>query len=113
MDIIRRLGSTPQQRGSLNNGTCPDVFEIHNQLVGDGDLAIIGTDATDELRHRMPDGITLQPHDKIIIIDQRTIADAVNDLHPDPDRRAAAALLAALTLSIALGLTALILALAK
>jgi hypothetical protein len=44
--IERRIGSTPQQRGSLNNGTCPDVFELTS-----GDFAIIGDDCpiTDEV----------------------------------------------------------------
>lgn len=34
---MRRIGSTPQQRGSLNGETCPDVFELD-----DGGFVVIG-----------------------------------------------------------------------
>jgi hypothetical protein len=45
------VGSTPQERGSLNNGTCPDIFEM-----SDGSFAVIGTDLTTELEGKLPAG---------------------------------------------------------
>lgn len=37
-EIAHRIGSTPRERGSLDNGTCPDAFKATN-----GDLIAIGT----------------------------------------------------------------------
>jgi hypothetical protein len=39
--IVRRYGTTPQQRGSASGATCPDVLEL-----GTGDFLIIGRVAT-------------------------------------------------------------------
>lgn len=83
MKITRRLGSTPQQRGSLNNGTCPDIFELDGAPCADPGVpvvAVIGTDITDELRHRLPADAHWQPGDRIIAVDRRTLHDALKDL---------------------------------
>lgn len=77
MKIARRIGSTPQQRGSISGQTCPDVFETT-----DGDYLIIGTDATDELADQLPDDVIFKPGGRIIIVPAVLMADAKPDL-PD------------------------------
>ena len=37
--ILRRLGASPRERGSMNGDTCPDIFEL-----SDGNFAVIGTE---------------------------------------------------------------------
>lgn len=83
--IGRRFGSTPQERGSLNNGTCPDVFECFcdDTLLDPGreGVAMIGTDRTDELRDKVAAwGGQLQAGDRIIVLDRRTMMDAVREM---------------------------------
>jgi hypothetical protein len=75
--VLRRLGSTPQERGSLNNGTCPDIFELST-----GDFAIIGTDATDSLDGNLPPGAARADYERIVVVSRRTLLDAKRDI-PD------------------------------
>lgn len=87
---LERVGSTPQERGSLNNGTCPDIMimnepaanRCHETGLLDADLAMIGTDMTDELSPKLPPefGAKLQPGDRIVVLDRRTVLDAMRDL---------------------------------
>jgi hypothetical protein len=72
MEILRRLGKTPQQRGSLNNGTCPDIFELDT-----GDFAIIGTDMTDELAAEL--GAHVDPK-RVVVITRETLIAARRDI---------------------------------
>jgi hypothetical protein len=88
--ITRRIGSTPQERGSLNNGTCPDVFECecdNEQFnVGPRAIAIIGTDHTTDtdLRTALTNaGATVQPHDRVVVITRETFLDAMADFDGD------------------------------
>ena len=75
MEFVRRLGSTPQERGSLNNGTCPDIFEL-----ADGDFAIIGTDRTAELDDKLPRGAARADYERIVVISRATLVDARRDI---------------------------------
>jgi hypothetical protein len=75
VELVRRLGSTPQQRGSLNNATCPDIFEI-----SDGNFAVIGTDLTDELRGKLPVGSAVADYERIVSITRQTLIDARRDI---------------------------------
>lgn len=74
---MRRLGLTPQQRGSTTNGTCPDVFELD-----DGQFAIVGTDMTDELAAQLPAGTTLGEGGRIVVLTAVTLLAAKPDI-PD------------------------------
>jgi len=38
LKIVRRIGASPRERGSLSGRTCPDIFEL-----SDGKFAVIGT----------------------------------------------------------------------
>jgi hypothetical protein len=74
MKITRRLGSTPQQRGSNANGTCPDICELE-----DGDFAVIGTHVP-ELIASLPDDAGVAPYETIVRIPRQVLLDAVKDI---------------------------------
>jgi hypothetical protein len=74
----RRLGSTPRERGSLDNGTCPDIFEL-----SDGRFAVIGMDATAELDRLLPADAGRASYERIVVISRETLLHAKRDI---PDR---------------------------
>jgi hypothetical protein len=74
LKIVRRLGTTPRERGSLDNGTCPDIFEL-----SDGRFAVIGSDATAELEGSLPPDAGRAPYERIVVISRETL------LHARPD----------------------------
>lgn len=76
MHILRRLGSTPAQRGSVT-GNCPDVFELD-----DGRFAVIGTDMTSELRDLLPPDAGVAEYERIVVVPRQVLVDAKTDI-PD------------------------------
>ncbi|MEV7392107.1 MULTISPECIES: hypothetical protein [unclassified Streptomyces] len=77
MKILRRLGASPRERGSLNGQTCPDIFEL-----ADGRFAVIGTEATAELEHMLPSDAGRADYERIVIITRETLVHAKADI-PD------------------------------
>ncbi|UQU62368.1 hypothetical protein COUCH_25440 [Couchioplanes caeruleus] len=77
MEFVRRLGLSPRERGSLNNGTCPDVFELSN-----GDFAVIGTDMTDKLEVKLPSDAARADYERIVVVSRETMLAAKRDI-PD------------------------------
>ncbi|NJP53485.1 hypothetical protein HCJ93_26325 [Streptomyces sp. SBST2-5] len=77
MKIIRRLGVAPRFRGSVNGGTCPDVFELAN-----GDFAVIGTDMTDTLEAELPSDAARADYERIVVVSRETLVKAKADI-PD------------------------------
>jgi hypothetical protein len=75
MEFVRRLGRTPQERGSLNDGTCPDIFEL-----SDGRFAIIGTDLTEELEGKLPPDAGRADYERIVVITRETLLSARGDI---------------------------------
>ena len=75
VEIVRRLGRTPQERGSLNNGTCPDIFELD-----DGRFAVIGTDLTEDLDGKLPPGSARADYERIVVITRETLVYAKGDI---------------------------------
>ncbi len=75
--ITRRLGSTPQERGSTQGVSCPDLFELAS-----GDFAVIGTDQTSELDSQLPIlNASRAPHERAVVIPRRVLLDAIDDLN--------------------------------
>jgi hypothetical protein len=72
--ILRRLGATPQERGSDANGTCPDIFEL-----ADGRFAIVGTH-TPELAAKLPDDAGVAPYETIVTIPREVLLLAKADI---------------------------------
>jgi hypothetical protein len=75
VEFVRRLGRTPQERGSLNNGTCPDIFEL-----SDGRFAVIGTDLTEDLEGKLPPDAGRADHERIVVITRETLVSAKRDI---------------------------------
>jgi len=75
VEIVRRLGRSPQERGSLNNATCPDIFEL-----SDGTFAVIGTDRTEDLESVLPDDAGRAAHERIVVITRETLVAARMDI---------------------------------
>lgn len=75
MKIKRRIGTTPQQRGSLSGQTCPDMFELEN-----GNYAVMGTALEEDASVRLPEGVVLKPGERIIIVPAVLLADAKPDI---------------------------------
>jgi hypothetical protein len=73
--IARRLGATPRERGSITNGTCPDIFELT-----DGSFAVIGTDRTGELIGALPPDAGVAEHERIVVITRETLVAARKDI---------------------------------
>ena len=74
-EIARRLGATPQERGSAGNHSCPDLFEL-----ADGRFAVIGTDMTDELSGKLPPDAGVAPYERIVVITRDTLLRAKGDI---------------------------------
>ncbi|MEU9479582.1 hypothetical protein [Streptomyces sp. NPDC048191] len=77
MKIVRRLGASPRERGSLSGETCPDIFEL-----SDGSFAVIGTEATELLEPELPADAARGDHERIVIIPRDTLIRAKADI-PD------------------------------
>ena len=73
--VVKRLGSTPAQRGSSSDMNCPDVFAL-----SDGRIAYIGTDITDDLRHDLPAGASIGPDERLVALPLQAVLDAIPDI---------------------------------
>jgi hypothetical protein len=73
--LVRRLGKSPRERGSLNNATCPDIFELSS-----GDFAVIGTDATEKLEPLLPDDAGRADYERIVVVSRETLLAARRDI---------------------------------
>jgi hypothetical protein len=56
---------------------CPDIWEIAG-----GDFAIIGSDITDDVAHKLPASASCGPDEKVVRIPRRTLVLAKRDI-PD------------------------------
>lgn len=74
---LRRLGSTPRERGSREELSCPDIFELP-----DGRFAVIGTDMTEELHGLLPADAGVAGYERIVVITRDTLLHAKRDI-PD------------------------------
>lgn len=75
MHITHRIGTTPRQRGSLSGQTCPDVFALDT-----GDYAVMGTAIEEDPAAHLPDGITLGPGERVIVVPAQLLIDAKQDI---------------------------------
>ncbi|MDX2643966.1 hypothetical protein ACFYYN_06565 [Streptomyces sp. NPDC001902] len=77
MEIVRRIGASPRERGSTAAATCPDIFEL-----SDGNFAVIGTDATADLDGKLPGDAARADYERIVVITRDTLLRAKQDI-PD------------------------------
>jgi len=78
LNIVRRIGASPRERGSLSGETCPDIFEL-----SDGNFAVIGTEATATLDAQLPHDAARADYERIVVISRETLIRAKSDI---PDR---------------------------
>jgi hypothetical protein len=77
-NFTRRLGKSAHELGTTGgNGSCPDIWELDN-----GDIAIIGTNLTVAYAGRLPDGVSVDPGEDIVVIPRSTMISAKADI-PD------------------------------
>ncbi len=83
--FIRRLGISPKEPGSGRNGGsgsggdsgCPDIWELDN-----GDIAIIGRDLTSTYASRLPEGVSVNPNERLVVLPRGMMIAAKGDI-PD------------------------------
>lgn len=60
----RRLGkSAIELDKSMDNPTCPDIWELDN-----GDVAVIGRDLTENYTPKLPVGVSVGEDERVVII---------------------------------------------
>jgi hypothetical protein len=77
LKIVRRIGASPRERGSMSGETCPDIFEL-----SDGNFAVIGTEATADLDDLLPSDAARADYERIVIVSRETLVRAKDDI-PD------------------------------
>ena len=77
MRIVRRIGASPRERGSMSGDTCPDIFEL-----SDGNFAVIGTGATAALDGQLPPDAARADYERIVVVTRETLVRAKADI-PD------------------------------
>ncbi|MES5818387.1 hypothetical protein [Streptomyces sp. RG80] len=75
--IVRRIGPSPRARGCETGQTCPDIFEL-----SDGNFAIIGTEATEQLDSELPPDAARADYERIVVISRDVLIRAKADI-PD------------------------------
>ena len=73
--VCRRLGLPPRARRSIEEKTCPDIFELN-----DGRFAVIGTDMTAELEPELPADAARADYERIVVITRDTLIAARDDI---------------------------------
>jgi hypothetical protein len=69
--FVRRLGLSPRERKSVDNATCPDIFEL-----ADGTFAVIGTDVTEDYKALLPPDAAVASYERIVMISRDTLVAA-------------------------------------
>ncbi|MEU7525158.1 hypothetical protein AB0A74_05445 [Saccharothrix sp. NPDC042600] len=76
--FARRWGKSSHELGQTSgNGSCPDIWELDN-----GDVAVIGRDLTSAYHARLPEGVSIDPGESLVVIPRKTILAAKADI-PD------------------------------
>ncbi|MFD7644783.1 hypothetical protein ACFV4P_29515 [Kitasatospora sp. NPDC059795] len=76
--FARRLGKSAAELGTSDGrDECPDIWQLAN-----GDIAVIGTDATDAYRDHLPDGVLIGDDERLVVIPGAMLAAAKPDI-PD------------------------------
>lgn len=74
----RRLGKSMKELGgTMDTDGCPDIWELDN-----GDIAVIGREATDAYARRLPAGVTIRADERLLVIPRSLLVAAKPDI-PD------------------------------
>lgn len=76
--IRRRLGRSASELGYTKQlESCPDILELDT-----GDVAIVGRDMTQTLAPTLPDGVSIGPDERLVVIPRGMLVAAKPDI-PD------------------------------
>ncbi|WP_433891813.1 hypothetical protein [Streptomyces sp. CA-111067] len=76
--FARRLGKSSHELGQTSgDSSCPDMWELDN-----GAIAVIGADLTGSYEDRLPEGVSVDPGERLVILPRATILAAKADI-PD------------------------------
>ncbi|MGW7516092.1 hypothetical protein ACWGJ2_10920 [Streptomyces sp. NPDC054796] len=74
--FARRLGKSAQELGhSDGKDQCPDIWQLDN-----GDVAVIGKDLTAAYGPRLPEGVSLAPDERLVVIPGDMLSAAQKDV---------------------------------
>ncbi|MFJ7905438.1 hypothetical protein [Kitasatospora sp. NPDC096204] len=72
----KRLGKSAEELGASDGrDECPDIWQLSN-----GDIAVIGRDLTENYRGHLPEGVTLGPDERLVVIPGRMLGAAEADI---------------------------------
>lgn len=72
----RRLGKSAKELGNSDRkDECPDIWRLDN-----GDVAVIGTDLTGVYSPNLPSGVSLAPHERLVVIPGNMFSAATEDV---------------------------------
>jgi hypothetical protein len=76
--FLRRIGKSAHELGATGgNASCPDIWELTN-----GDVAVIGTQLRSDYLDRLPDGVSIDDHESLVVIPRSMLIAAKADI-PD------------------------------
>jgi hypothetical protein len=83
MNVIRRIGPHPHKsnggKGPIiktpNASGCPDLLELDT-----GDIAIIGSRITAEMRDKLPEGASCGADEEVVLFPRQQLIDALGDI---------------------------------
>lgn len=76
VNFKRRLGKSAHELGTTTGDvSCPDIWELEN-----GDIAVIGTELSAAYRSRLPEGVSVDPGESLVVIPRSTIVAAKTDI---------------------------------
>lgn len=79
--IVRRIGSTPAQRGSASGANCPDVLELNSgDFLVIGALPGIGTVVTETLAAH---GAGIGRDERAVVVPRQCLIDAARTLNSE------------------------------
>ncbi|MGC9670640.1 hypothetical protein ACNTMW_29355 [Planosporangium sp. 12N6] len=74
--LKRRLGKSAAELGQTSGGSgCPDIWELDN-----GDIAVVGRDLTSTYTARLPDGVSVAPDERLVVIPRALLVAAKPDI---------------------------------
>jgi hypothetical protein len=72
----KRIGKSSHDLGiTSGNASCPDIWELDN-----GDIAIIGTELRSSYVNRLPDGVSIDPGESLVVIPRSMLIAAKTDI---------------------------------
>ena len=80
---MRRVGSTPQERGSAGNHSCPDIFQLAS-----GDFLVVGDVISPSLASRLvaDEGGSIGASELAVVVSRSCMLDAAGELAARPWR---------------------------